>query len=389
MSAPHDYRGVAIVAPVSGNYTRNTRRTMPWFLGRTLAEMIRRAGIGKADIDGLAVSSYLMAPDNGASLTQYFGLTPRFLIDFPYGGACGIMALKRAARAVQDGDAEIVACLAGDIMLQGYSINAAFSTFSRDHVYPNSGGGMNAVFALITRNYMNEFGATREDFGRICIAQRANSLGHPMAQFREPLTMDDYLGARLISEPLGLFDCVPRVSGGEGFLVMSEDRARALGVPYAVIAGAVERHNAYREDPVVNRFGIAEDCGLLFDMAGIGADEVDFVEAYDDYPVMVMLELEALGLARPGEAVSLVRAKDLTVAGDLPLNTSGGMLSLGQAGAGGGFVHVTEAVAQLIHQPMGRQVPGAEIGLVSCLGTANYDRGLCTAAAILRTGRAA
>jgi acetyl-CoA acetyltransferase len=359
---------------------------MPWFLGRALAELVRRAGIAKTDIDGLIVSSYQLPPDNGASLTQIFGLTPRFLADLPYGGACGIMALRRAARAVQDGDAEVVACLAGDIAQHGYGFNSAFSTASRDHVYPNGGGGMNAVFALITAHYMDKFGATREDFGRLCIAQRANSLGHPFALFQKPLAIDSYLRARAICEPIHLFDCVPRVCGAEGFLVMAEDRARSLGLPHALIAGAVERHNAYADDPVVTRFGVAEDCPLLYEQAGVGPEDIDFVEAYDDYPVMVMLELEALGFSRPGEAVSLVREKRLTVDGDLPVNTSGGMLSLGQAGAGGGFLHITEAIGQVTGMPLGQPVPGAEIGLVSCLGTANYDRGVCTGAAILRRG---
>ena len=386
-SRPRDYSGIAVTVPVSCEYVRTSRRTMPWFLGRALAELIRRSGIAKSDIDGLVVSSYQLAPDNGASLTQVFGLTPRFLADLPYGGACGIMALKRAARAVQDGDAEVVACVAGDIAQHGYGFNAAFSTFSRDHVYPNGGGGMNAVFALITSHYMSEFGATREDFGRLCIAQRANSLDHPMSLYRQPLTMEAYLNARAICEPLVLFDCVTRVCGGEGFLVMTEDRARSLDLPYAVIAGAVERHNAYSEEPVITKFGVAEDCPLLYEQAGVGPEDIDFVEAYDDYPVMVMLELEALGFSRRGEAVSLVREKRLTVDGDLPVNTSGGMLSLGQAGAGGGFLHVTEAIAQVTGRPMGRPVPDAEIGLVSCLGTANYDRGVCTGAAILRRGQ--
>lgn len=383
---PRDYSGIAVTTPVSCEYVRTSRRTMPWFLGRAFSELVKRSGINKAEIDGLAVSSYQMTPDNGASMTEVLGISPRFLIDFPYGGASGVLALKRAARAVQNGDAEVVACLAGDIAVQGYGFNAAFSTFSRDHVYPNGGGGMNAVFALITSNYMNEFGATREDFARICIAQRANSQGHPMALFNRPLTMDSYMNARPISDPLVLFDCVPRVCGSEGFLVMSEDRAKSLGQPYALIAGAVERHNAYADDPVVSRFGIAEECELLYEMAGIGPQDVDFIEAYDDYPVMVAMELEAIGFSQPGEAIKLVREKDLTVEGDMPVNTSGGMLSLGQAGAGGGFVHVTEAIAQVTGRAMGRPVPDAEIGLVSCLGTVNYDRGLCTAATILRRG---
>jgi acetyl-CoA acetyltransferase len=103
----------------------------------------------------------------------------------------------------------------------------------------------------------------------------------------------------------------------------------------------------------------------------------------------VMLELEALGFSRPGEAVSLVREKNLTLDGDIPVNTSGGMLSLGQAGAGAGFLHINEAIGQLTGRPLGRAVENAEYGLVSCLGTVNYDRGLCTGAAILKRGSAA
>jgi acetyl-CoA acetyltransferase len=386
---PRDYSGIAVTVPVSVGYSRTSRRTMPWFLGRALSELISRSGIAKSDIDGLAVSSYLLAPDNGASLTDMFGLSPRFLIDFPYGGACGVIAIKRAARAVQNGDAEIVACLAGDIAQHGYGFNAAFSTFSRDHVYPNGGGGMNAVFALITSHYMNAFGAKREDFGRICVAQRANSTGHPMALFRQPLTIETYLNARLICEPLGLFDCVTRVSGAEGFLVMTEDRARSLRLPYVLISGAVERHNGYAGDPVISHFGVAAECDDLYRQAGVGPEAMAFVEAYDDYPVMVMLELEALGFSRPGEAVSLVREKNLTLDGEVPVNTSGGMLSLGQAGAGAGLLHINEAIGQLTGRPMGRAVSNPEYGLVTCLGTVNYDRGICTGAVILRKGGAA
>jgi acetyl-CoA acetyltransferase len=386
---PNDYSGIAVTTPVSVAYSRTSRRTVPWFLSRALSEMIKRAGIAKSDIDGLSVSSYLLAPDNGASLTHMFGMTPRFLIDFPYGGASGVIALKRAARAVQVGDAEIVACVAGDIAQQGYGFNAAFSTFARDHVYPNGGGGMNAMFALITSHYMNAFGATREDFGRICIAQRANSQGHPRALFKTQLTMDAYINARLICDPIGLFDCVPRVCGAEGLLVMSEDRARSLGLPYVLIAGAVERHNAYADEPVISHFGIAAESDDLYRQAGVGPDAIGFVEAYDDYPVMVMMELDALGFSPPGEAVSLVRNKRLTLDGDLPINTNGGMLSLGQAGAGAGFLHINEAIGQLTGRPLGRAVEGAEYGLVSCLGTVNYDRGICTGAIILKRGSVA
>ena len=115
---------------------------------------------------------------------------------------------------------------------------------------------------------------------------------------------------------------------------------------------------------------------------------MDFVQAYDDYPVIVMLQLEALGFCAPGEAARFLRDRRMAVDGDFPLNTNGGMLAMGQAGAAGGFVGVTEAMRQLTGETLdGGVVPDAEIGLVSCYGTVNYDRGLCSSAAILRRGK--
>ncbi len=112
------------------------------------------------------------------------------------------MALSRAARAVQAGDADVVACMSADVAPIGLRHLFELLEFRRDHIYPYGAGGTNSVFALITSNYMREHGATAEDFGRFCIAQRANGIAHAQSMFRKPLSMDDYLSARLISDPL-------------------------------------------------------------------------------------------------------------------------------------------------------------------------------------------
>ena len=135
------------------------------------------------------------------------------------------MALRRAARAVQAGDAEIVACVAGDTNHVD-SFRKTLSTFSRfaqDAVYPYGSGGANASFALITKNYMNSYGATREDFGKLCIAQRDNALSIPHAMMKKKLTLDEYMSARPIADPIHLFDCVMPCAGAEAFLVCRED----------------------------------------------------------------------------------------------------------------------------------------------------------------------
>ena len=119
---------------------------------------------------------------------------------------------------------------------------------------------------------MNRTGATREDFGRICVAQRANAQRYDGALMQRTLTMDDYLKARPISDPIHLFDCVMPCAGAEAFLVCREDDARALGLPFVRVLSAIERHNAFQDDPIQYRGGWAQDRNELWDMAGIRPD---------------------------------------------------------------------------------------------------------------------
>jgi acetyl-CoA acetyltransferase len=260
---------------------------------------------------------------------------------------------------------------------------SSFSRFAQDAVYPYGSGGPNASFALITRHYMNRTGATREDFGRICVAQRANAQRYDGALLRKPLTLDDYMSARAISDPIHLFDCVMPCAGAEAFLVCREADARALSLPFVRVLSAIERHNAYQDDPIQYRGGWAQDRDDLWDLAGIAPGDVDFLQTYDDYPVIVMMQIEDLGFCAKGEAPAFVRAHSLTTDGDFPHNTSGGQLSVGQAGAGGGYLGLVEAVRQLTDEAGATTVPDATIGLVSGFGMINYDRGLASSAVLL------
>ena len=141
-------------------------------------ELLTSSNLKKEEIDGLTVSSFTLAPDTAIGLTQHLGVSPRWLDHIPLGGASGVVALRRAARAVQAGDAQVVACIAGDTNhVDSFRLTLAnFSQFARDAVYPYGAGGPNASFAFLTAHYMQRHGATREDFGKLCVAQRANAL---------------------------------------------------------------------------------------------------------------------------------------------------------------------------------------------------------------------
>jgi acetyl-CoA acetyltransferase len=383
------YDDVVVAAPTTVPYVRYSIRGAHWFLAGALAGLIKRSGVSKAQIDGLCVSSFTLSPDTAVGLTQHLGLTLRWLDHIPMGGACGIVALRRAARAVQCGDANIVACIAGDTNhTDTFRLNlATFSQFARDAVYPYGSGGANASFAFLTSYYMRTYGAKPEDFGKLCVAQRANALTFPHALMKKPLTLEEYLTARLIADPLRLFDCVMPCAGADAFLVLRRDQAETLGLPYTRILATIERHNAFPDDPIQYRGGWALDCDELYGQAGVSPADVDVLATYDDYPVISFMQIEDLGFCKKGEAPEFVRRHSLTADGSFPINTSGGQLSAGQAGAAGGYLGLVEIVRQLTGQALGTAVPDARIGLASGFGMINYDRGLCSGAAILAADR--
>lgn len=385
MTISQPYADVVVTAPVTVPYRRYSTESTAWWVGRALAGLAETSGLSHRDFDGFSLASFSSAPDSAIGLTQHFGLSPRFLDFLPMGGVAGVMALRRAARAVQMGDCDVAACIGADTnSLHSFRYGLEnFSRFSQDAVYPYGAGGPNVSFALMAQAYMAETGATREDFGRIAVAQRANALQNPNALMKTPLTLDQYMDARPIAPPIHLFDCVMPCAGADAFLVMREATAKAQGLPFARIAASIERHNAFPQDPVMLRGGWARDADRLWQQAGMRPDAMDLVQTYDDYPFISLMQFEDLGFCAKGEGADFLRGRDLTVTGDLPHNTGGGQLSVGQAGCAGGHMGLTEALRQITGRATGRQVRDAKRALVSGFGMINFDRGLGSGAVVL------
>ncbi|MGB0440147.1 MAG: thiolase family protein, partial [Paracoccaceae bacterium] len=203
------------------------------------------------------------------------------------------------------------------------------------------------------------------------------------AIMKKPLSLEQYMDGRMISDPISLFDCVMPCAGSEAFVMMREDMAVAKGLPFARISATIERTNAFPDDPIQLRGGWAVDIDELWSMAGHGPEDIDVLETYDDYPVICMMQFEDLGFCAKGEGPEFVRRHDLTISGDFPHNTSGGQLSVGQAGAAGGYLGLVEAIRQVTGTAGPTQVDGAKRAAVSGFGVINYDRGLCSAAAVI------
>ncbi len=375
-----------VVSYGSSPYEKREPHELLWHLWQAARACLDRAGVEKDELDGLTLASFSYPPGNVVTLGEHFGLRLRWAEQGVFGGASGVVAVGHAADAIRAGRARAVLCLAGDVFTVAThdAMLESFTPAMRDYLAPAGFGGANGIFSLVQRRHSELYGTTREQLGKIAVTLREHALLNPNALFKEPLTLEEYLDARPIAEPLHLFDCVMPCSGAEAVLVVDEELAGRTGRPAIEVAAMRELHNAHPGLPLSLPAGFEVYADELFEAAGVTRADVDLVELYDDYTIMVAVQLESYGFCPIGGAGAFLDGTDISIRGELPLNTGGGQLSCGQSGAGGGMIAVTEAVQQLQHEAGARQVQGAEVGLVSGFGLVSYGKGLCTAGAILR-----
>jgi acetyl-CoA acetyltransferase len=378
------YDGAVIVGYGQTAYEKRAGHEVVWYLADAIRRALAHAGIEKREVDGLAVSSFMLPPDNTATLAEQLGMTLRWGYLGTFGGAEHVIGLLRAARAIQHEEAEVIVVVAADAFTveRHMAMMNVFNT-GFEYLAPYGMGGTNGLFAMVERRHRWEFGTTREQLGKLAVTQRGNAQLNPNALLRGPMTLEDYLTARPIADPLRLYDCVLPCSGGDAVVVTSTRRARRLGRrPIRILAGD-ERTNYRPRDLVMLEGGWAEFSPKLFADAGLDHRDVDMLQLYDDYPIMELIQIEGLGFCPRGAGGPFVEATDISLTGTLPINTGGGQLSCGQTGAGGGAIGLTEAVMQLQGEADGRQVPDARTALVTGFGMVGFVKGLCQSAVVL------
>jgi acetyl-CoA acetyltransferase len=340
--------------------------------GSLLAEAflgaLSSAGLEPGDVDGLAVASFTLAPDSAIDLAWRLGLRLSWIAQSPLGGASGVDLLRQAVRAVEAGDATTVAILAGDRLgaAEFRRLADGYNRATREELAPLPFGGPNSLFSLLTQRHMRATGLDRSDYAQIPLAQRRWAAANPLAVYRSTLTLEDYLAAPPVAPPLCRFDCVPVVSGADALIVTARERGTGPAVrPVAFQA-------AYDVD-------LQQGDGLSTGLRPFAdGPEPDLVYAYDDYPVMVLAQLADLGVIG-----DLERFLHEELPAGRAVNTSGGQLSAGQAGAAGGLHHLVEAVVQLLGRADERQVENARSALVSGYGMVLYRYGACANACLL------
>lgn len=339
------------------------------------------AGVARDAIDGLAVSSFTLEPDHAIDLAWRMGMSLDWIMQDTGGGASGITMLLAAKRAIEAGDAHTVLLLAGDRYTRSDFVRIAdgYNAATRDWLAPLDFNGPNTLFSFVTQRHMRAHGLERCHYGELVVGQRRWAALNPGAVYRAPLTMDDYLTAPPVAPPLCRYDCVPIVSGADGVVLTAGD-AHPGGGPSVRVGPVRARHNDDKQEGDGWTTGLARVRERLWEEAGFGPGEVDHLALYDDYPVVVLGQLADLGFVADGDVERFIAT---TLAGtDWPLNTSGGQLSAGQAGAGGGLHGLVEAVLQLRGEAGERQV-SARTSLVTGYGMVVLRHGASANAALL------
>ncbi|HMQ24747.1 MAG TPA: OB-fold domain-containing protein [Acidimicrobiales bacterium] len=232
--------------------------------------------------------------------------------------------------------------------------------------------------APFATRYLHETGTTREQLGGIAVAQRAHAARNPDAVYRDPLTLDDYLAARMISSPLCLFDCDVPVDGATAIVVSAIETAGDLRAPVRVeaMAGVVEGRPLWEQWEDLTRVGHGA-AAAMWARTDLTPADVDVAQLYDGFSIELLWWLEAMGFCGPGEGGAFVEGGHrLALDGDLPTNTWGGQLSGGRLHAA--FGHTAEAVRQLRGEAGERQVAGAEVAAVTNVGGIEAGAALLT-----------
>src|SRR5262245_17197152 len=366
----------AIIGVGQSAYTRRPEpgQSTHTFIRDAVVAALNDAGVDARDIDGMAVASFSLAPDAAVDLAWKLGLSLRWVVQDTNGGSSAMNMLGHALRAVESGGASVILVTGGDATgLGGYAkVAANFNIVTQLHLAPLGHGGPNGVYALVTSRQMKRYGLQKSDYGHLAIAQRAWAANNPYAVYRAPMTMEDYLAAPLVADPLSRYDCVPVVAGAQAIVIAHPDRCPRGRASVRVRAHRASFNYDNQEGDGLHT-GISTFAGELWQAAGVGPEDIDVASIYDDYPAMVLAQLTDPGML-PGDLARFAR-RDI---GErrFPLNTWGGMLSAGQPGGpAGGLNGISEAVLQLQHRAGARQVEGARLAVTTGYGMTLYRYG--------------
>ena len=337
-------------------------------LARSAHAAVTDAGLKMSDIDGLCTAS-VGSTMWSMPVVEYLGIRPTFIDSTMVGGSSFIAHLLPAMHALQSGQCNAV--------LVCYGSTQRTSTFGRREIAqarrwmdpqpyetPYEPFNPPSAYALAASRHMHQYGTTRRDLAEVAVAARRWAQLNPEAFVRDPLSIDDVLAARMVSDPLSVRDCCLVTDGGGAYVLVRAERAKDLPRPpvYVLGNGTAVWNRQISAMPDLTVTAATQSGREAYAMADLGAKDMDVVQLYDAFTINTLLFLEDLGFCKKGEAGAFVRDGGIAPGGRLPVNTNGGGLSCVHPGMYGIFALI-EAVRQLRGECGARQVAGAQTAI--------------------------
>jgi acetyl-CoA C-acetyltransferase len=342
---------------------------------RSTLEAIEQAGVEKVDAIyvGNALSGELGGQEHLAALIADFaGLRGAEAVRVEAAGASGGAAVRMAYLAVASGLQDVVIVTGVEKMsdLSGPAVEEALATAADEEYEAIHGLSFVALNALLMRRYMHEHHAERSDFAHFSINAHKNASNNEYAMFPRPITVDAFVNARMIADPIGLLDSAAVADGAASLVLCSEkvvgERARSAVeiVASAAASDAMALHD--RSNPLFLE-GVRESARKAYGQAGVGPEDIDVFELFDACTILSALSLEACGFAAEGEGVRLAVDGEITLEGRIPISTMGGLKARGYPVGASGVYQVVELVQQLKGEAGPNQVD-AHLGMAQSIG---------------------
>jgi acetyl-CoA acetyltransferase len=368
---------VAVVGAAESDLGIVAPRTSPVdLMAQATARALEDCGLRLGDIDGIfaATTQVRFAP---MMLAEYLGIRPRVFDGTQIGGSSFMSHLAHAAAAIELGLCE-VALIAYGSTQRSVSRSAASPTDVNPYEAPFRPMMPVSAYALAASRHMHQFGTTRAQLADVAVAARQWALMNPAAWEKAPLTRDDVLQARMVSDPLTVRDCCLVLDGGGALIVTSAARARDCRRPPVYVLGTGEAlgHGSISNMPDLTVTAASRSGPQAFAAAGLGPSDVDVALLYDAFTITPILFLEDLGFCAKGEGGPFVQDGGISPGGRLAVNTNGGGLSYCHPGMYG-LLEMIECVRQLRGGCGARQVPGCEVALAH--GNGGVLSSQCTA----------
>jgi acetyl-CoA acetyltransferase len=327
------------------------------------------AGLTMQDIDGIATAS-VSATMWAMPVIEHLGIKPTFIDSTMLGGSSFVAHLMPAIQALESGQCNAVLVCYGSTQRTSTVGRAEIGNARRKldpQPYEAPYNPLNPLssYALVAARHMHQYGTRREHLAEVAVAARRWAQLNPEATQRDPLTIEEVLSSRMVSDPLSVRDCCLVTDGAGAYVLVRAERAKDLKQkPVYVLGNSTAVWNRQISSMADLTITAAQQSGrLAFEMAGLTPKDIDVVEVYDAFTINTILFLEDLGFCKKGEGGDFVSNGGIAPGGRLPVNTNGGGLSCIHPGMYGIFIMI-EAVRQLRSACGDRQIENAEIALV-------------------------